>query len=394
MLLKNDGLLPLDPASCGRLALIGPNAATARIMGGGSAQLNPHYSISPLEGIAAVVGTNRHEPGCTNHRLRPLLRAPVAVELFAGLEPAGEVVHRSESAEGELIWLGKIADAIDEERFAARLTSSFTPRAKRPARVRPGQRRPQPPLRRRPARGRQLDGWQPGQNYFGEGSDEAIGTLELEAGRDLRDRRRVRRPSEPCAPHQGGPDRHREAARRRGDRPRRRPRAGRRHGARLRRPEWRMGHRRPRPARHRAPRPPERAGREDRRRQPAHGRRAAERRPRGAALARPRRRRAPGLVSRPGMRQRDRRRAVRQGRSRRPSAADLPGPPRGQPRLPQLPGQRRPGALRGRHLRRLPPLRPPGASGRSSRSATACPTRPSPGRASPSRRPPRLRRQP
>ena len=27
------------------------------------------------------------------------------------------------------------------------------------------------------------DRWQPGQNYFGEGNDEAIGTRELEAGR-------------------------------------------------------------------------------------------------------------------------------------------------------------------------------------------------------------------
>ena len=53
---------------CSKLALIGPNAATARIMGGGSAQLNPHYSVSPLEGIAAALGagvTLGHEIGCT-----------------------------------------------------------------------------------------------------------------------------------------------------------------------------------------------------------------------------------------------------------------------------------------------------------------------------------------
>ena len=97
---------------CGRLALIGPNAATARIMGGGSAQLNPHYSVSPLDrhqrrrSATTVIG---HEVGCTNERLRPLLRERVAVEFFAGPEPSGAVVHRAESAEGELIWLGAIA---------------------------------------------------------------------------------------------------------------------------------------------------------------------------------------------------------------------------------------------------------------------------------------------
>jgi beta-glucosidase len=186
VLLKNDGVLPLDPATCGRLALIGPNAATARIMGGGSAQLNPHYSISPLEGIRAALGdavTLGHEVGCSNYRLRPLLRERVAVEFFAGPEPSGEVVHRAESAEGELIWLGAITQGVDPERFAARLTSRFTPEASGAHQfglVSAGRSRLL-------VDGRPVvdawERWQPGRNYFGEGNDEAIGTLELEAGR-------------------------------------------------------------------------------------------------------------------------------------------------------------------------------------------------------------------
>jgi beta-glucosidase len=186
VLLKNDGVLPLDPAACGRLALIGPNAATARIMGGGSAQLNPHYSVSPLAGIRAALGdaaTPGHEVGCTNYRLRPLLRERVAVEFFAGPEPAGEVIHRAESAEGELIWLGAIAAGVDPERFAARLTSRFTPEASGEHQfglVSAGRSRLL--VDGRPV----VDAWErwrPGRNYFGEGNDEAIGTLELEAGR-------------------------------------------------------------------------------------------------------------------------------------------------------------------------------------------------------------------
>src|SRR5204863_4610707 len=51
VLLKNDGLLPLDVAHAGKIAVIGPNAKSAQIMGGSSAQLNPHYMVSPWEGL-------------------------------------------------------------------------------------------------------------------------------------------------------------------------------------------------------------------------------------------------------------------------------------------------------------------------------------------------------
>ena len=54
MLLKNDGLLPL--AETGTIAVIGPNAKVAQIMGGGSAQLNPHYAVSPWDGLVARQG--------------------------------------------------------------------------------------------------------------------------------------------------------------------------------------------------------------------------------------------------------------------------------------------------------------------------------------------------
>ncbi|HQU84373.1 MAG TPA: glycoside hydrolase family 3 C-terminal domain-containing protein [Pyrinomonadaceae bacterium] len=52
---KND-LLPLDTNKIRSVAVIGPNADTARIGGGGSAQVIPFYSVSPLEGIRKSVG--------------------------------------------------------------------------------------------------------------------------------------------------------------------------------------------------------------------------------------------------------------------------------------------------------------------------------------------------
>lgn len=57
VLLKNDQkLLPIEPSKVRSVAVIGPNADTARIGGGGSAQVIPFYSVSPLEGIRKVAG--------------------------------------------------------------------------------------------------------------------------------------------------------------------------------------------------------------------------------------------------------------------------------------------------------------------------------------------------
>jgi beta-glucosidase len=57
VLLKNDNnLLPLNPKSVRRLLVVGPNAAHARIGGGGSASVTPFYTVSPLEGIRELCG--------------------------------------------------------------------------------------------------------------------------------------------------------------------------------------------------------------------------------------------------------------------------------------------------------------------------------------------------
>lgn len=188
VLLANDGILPLDPDRRGRLALIGPNAAEARIMGGGSAQLNPHYRVSPLEGISALLGPDRvgHAIGCTNYRLRPILRGPVTVEYFAAPDLAGPPVHREERTDGEVMWLGQVAPGVDPARFSARLSATFIPEASgrhELGLVSAG-------LSRLLVDGERVvdawEAWRPGRNYFGEGNDEAVGTIDLVAGRPCR----------------------------------------------------------------------------------------------------------------------------------------------------------------------------------------------------------------
>lgn len=74
-LLKNDhGTLPLNRKRMRCLAVIGPNAATARLGGGGSASVSPFYSVSPLEGIRRIAGTDvevRYAEGCAMGNQRP-----------------------------------------------------------------------------------------------------------------------------------------------------------------------------------------------------------------------------------------------------------------------------------------------------------------------------------
>jgi beta-glucosidase len=73
VLLKNENrILPLDANVVRTIAVIGPNAAEARIEGGGSSEVVPFYKVSPLEGLRKRCPDGIkiiHEPGCTNNIL-------------------------------------------------------------------------------------------------------------------------------------------------------------------------------------------------------------------------------------------------------------------------------------------------------------------------------------
>ncbi len=58
ILLKNEGLLPLQPEKLRRLAVIGANAVTTHAPGGGSAEIQALYEITPLLGIQMALGGN------------------------------------------------------------------------------------------------------------------------------------------------------------------------------------------------------------------------------------------------------------------------------------------------------------------------------------------------
>ncbi|KFL31829.1 beta-glucosidase [Devosia riboflavina] len=184
VLLKNNGALPLKPES--RVAVIGPNAKRAQIMGGGSAQLNAHYRVSPWEGLVAQLGEDQlsYAVGCGNDRFEPLLRGTMTVEYFANEKLAGEPVHIGTQEDAQAFWIGHVADGkVDPLHFSARVRATYTPEKSGTHRV---------GIYSAGFAKVFVDGklvadawtsWTKGRTFFEEGCDEVVGTADLEAGR-------------------------------------------------------------------------------------------------------------------------------------------------------------------------------------------------------------------
>ncbi len=184
VLLKNDGVLPLKGSET--LAVIGPNAKTAQIMGGGSAQLNPHYRVSPWDGLVAALGEAplRYAVGTTNHRFEPVLKADLKVEYFANETLLGTPVHVESQSEAMAFWIGAVGGGkVDPLHFSARLTGRYVAAESGIHRVgvyAAG-------LAKVYVDGRLVAdawrNWTRGRTFFEEGCDEVVGEVQLEAGR-------------------------------------------------------------------------------------------------------------------------------------------------------------------------------------------------------------------
>jgi beta-glucosidase len=120
---NDDGLLPLRAASMRRIAVLGPNAAAARTLGGGSASVYPPYTVSPLDGLRARLGDEVEIVHTTGARSTELL-APASPSLVTDPEtgepglsvrfldadrsPIG-TEHRNS---GKLIWMGSFGPDV------------------------------------------------------------------------------------------------------------------------------------------------------------------------------------------------------------------------------------------------------------------------------------------
>nr|WP_051055617.1 MULTISPECIES: glycoside hydrolase family 3 C-terminal domain-containing protein [Kitasatospora] len=115
VLLHNpDRLLPLDEPALRRVAVLGPNAATARVQGGGSASVFPAAPVSPLNGLRAALDPSvevTHAPGVrTELRPTPLAAADCVLPDGSGpgvlvryLAADGSPLHTEARATGRVL---------------------------------------------------------------------------------------------------------------------------------------------------------------------------------------------------------------------------------------------------------------------------------------------------
>ncbi len=200
VLLKNErNILPLQPDKLTSLAIIGPNAKTARIMAGGSAQVNAHYAVSPFDGIVAQAGTSiniGYEPGCTNHKMLPLLDVDLLhtrgskaehgldIEYFNSFDLTGSPVLATVIETTDLSWFGQYPDNVNPQQFSVRCSARYTPRETGSYMFGLSSAG----LSRLYIDGQEvIDNWtrqKPGQTYFGMGSAEETYGIDLVAGHD------------------------------------------------------------------------------------------------------------------------------------------------------------------------------------------------------------------
>jgi len=120
VLLHNDGILPIDGPAIRRIAVLGPNAVTPCIVGGGSAGLLPGRLPNVVDALTAALGSSVevvHERGCEISVAptlvgRAVLRAAdgFEVELHDGPDLEGEPVERRHLDELRLMVLSGFGD--------------------------------------------------------------------------------------------------------------------------------------------------------------------------------------------------------------------------------------------------------------------------------------------
>ena len=140
VLLKNEGSLPLKK-NIKKLAVIGPNALEAQIIGGGSASLRPHYEIHPLEAVQERLGHETeilYSKGCHTHKYLPKINEELMeekdgflVEYFDGNQFDKNLILE-ERLTGSKFWVfeGFAKDVISKEErpdISVRFSCTYKP---------------------------------------------------------------------------------------------------------------------------------------------------------------------------------------------------------------------------------------------------------------------------
>ena len=195
VLLANTGALPLNPSTIASIAVLGPNAATPRIMGGGSAEVLPRAMPSLLQALQTGFGAEKvtFEKGCDIDLRVPIASARLrsesgeagfTIDVFDNTNWTGSPSLTMQRVDGRAILLAGQDPGIGATNFSFRATSAYTCDVDGPhhfAVVEVG-----------PSRvlfdGRVIfdgitSGAPKGEAFFGMGSKEFVSVVELEAGR-------------------------------------------------------------------------------------------------------------------------------------------------------------------------------------------------------------------
>ena len=194
VLLRNDGLLPLNPDALKTVALIGPNALETRTMGGGSSSLRPISQRTILEALTdRLEATLVYEKGVSIDKatalpLRDQLVGPdgapgLVIQYANGRDADAPALFEDRSSNGLVTLFGTVPPGVTPRSFQIRLVGSYLPMVDGPHKVGAittggltldiGDRRlvedPERLVERSDA-------------FFGYGSIEQVGVVQLTAG--------------------------------------------------------------------------------------------------------------------------------------------------------------------------------------------------------------------
>jgi beta-glucosidase len=185
VLLKNDkNTLPLLADTARRVAVIGIPAVVPQIMGGGSATVNAHYRVAPLDALRAQWpnASFTHHAGADIHRWVPTLRTPMQLEFYNSIDLSGPVVCTQTVDSTEQIWAGHVPAGVQAGKFSARATLRFVAAAAGEHQfslISAG-------LSRASINGTPVidawSTWSRGEPYFTFGCEEVVHTRQLQAG--------------------------------------------------------------------------------------------------------------------------------------------------------------------------------------------------------------------
>lgn len=143
VLLKNDGMLPLDKNGISSLLVVGSNAMCRHAGGGGSAGVKAHYEITPLEGLRQYLGDAVRVEYCPDPV--PVGGSPIPNHLLSTAdhssgvtgwvrkryqthEVGGPVVEETAVTEVDVDWSERLPDGVgNDDEWSLRYVTTLMP---------------------------------------------------------------------------------------------------------------------------------------------------------------------------------------------------------------------------------------------------------------------------